>query len=66
MIVFKEVQQFDRNTGEELESMKVYSHEICDFTGEVIDEYENPNAYKVDYCDNDPCFGDHTAEKWYD
>lgn len=64
MIVFKKVDLFDRNTGEKIGTQKVFDHQICDYTGERIDEYENPNQYLVDYNDNDPCFGDGAGEEW--
>jgi len=46
-------------------SKKAYDYEICDFSGEVISNYENPNAYEVDHCDNDPCYGDAEGERWF-
>lgn len=64
MIVYRTIKQFDSNTGKEIQSRRVPWFEICDFTGERIGEYENPNAYEIDYCDNDPCFGDGFGEEW--
>jgi hypothetical protein len=66
MIVFKVVDQYSRTSGEKAGSVKVFDHEICDFTGQKINKDENPNAYQVDHCDNDPCFGDGEGERWYD
>jgi len=64
MIVYKAVDFFSQKTGEKLGTKKEYDFSICDFTGEKISEHENPNTYKVDYNDNDPCFGDGEGEKW--
>lgn len=64
MIVYKSVDLFDQSTGEKIGSQKVYDHSICDFTGEKIDEYENPNDYIVDHNSNDPCYGDGDGERW--
>jgi len=64
MIVFKEVDQYDRNTGKKIGSKKVFDFQICDFTGERIKEYSNPNIYIIDYNDNDPCAGDGEGERW--
>jgi len=64
MKVYKTEKRFDKLTGKETVPAKVFSHQICDFTGEKIGEYENPNAYDIDFCDNDPCFGDSKGETW--
>lgn len=64
MIIFRSIDEYDRNTGKKIGTRRVYDHEICDFTGERITDYENPNAYEVDYCSNDPCFGDAEGERW--
>ena len=64
MIVYKEVDIFDHYTGMPEGSKKVYDHTICDFTGERISEYENPNIYIIDFNNNDPCFGDGEGERW--
>jgi len=64
MYVYKIVDKFDHYTGMPAGTQKVYSHTICDFTGQTIDNYENPNEYIVDHCDNDPCFGDGEGERW--
>jgi len=65
MIVFKSVDQFDRNTGKKIGTTRIYDHSICDYSGEIID-YDNcnPNEYMVDHNDNDPCFGDGEGERW--
>ena len=65
MIVFKTVDQFDRNTGKKIGTTRIYDHSICDYSGEVID-YDscNPNEYMVDHNDNDPNFGDGDGEGW--
>ena len=64
MIVFKSADLFDRDSGKKIGSQKVYSHQICDYTGKKIDEYTNPNSYRIDFNDNDPCFGDGEGERW--
>ena len=64
MIVYKAVDYFSQKTGEKLGSKKEFDFQICDFTGEKIGEYENPNSYIVNYNDNDPCFGDGEGEEW--
>lgn len=64
MIIFKSVDQFDRNTGEKTQSMRVPDFEICDFTGKRIDKGMEPIRYRVDYGSTDPCFGCHNAEDW--
>lgn len=64
MIVFTTVKRFSESTGEELGSRRIPHFEICDFTGEKIDEYSNPNAYEIIFCDNDPCFGNSEGERW--
>jgi len=64
MVVYKEVELFDKHSGKKIGTDKVFSHQICDFTGEKIGDYENPNSYEVDYNDNDPCFGDGEGECW--
>lgn len=64
MIVFKTADLYDKNTGEKIGSQRVYDHQICDYTGERIGEYENPNSYIVDFNSNDPCFGDGEGERW--
>ena len=64
MIVFKSVDQYDTDTGWKLGTKKVYSHQICDYTGNKIDEHTNPNTYFINFNDNDPCFGDGEGEKW--
>jgi hypothetical protein len=65
MIVFKEVDVYDTGTGNHAGTHKVYSHSICDFTGERITDHESPNTYKIDYNSNDPCFGDGEGERWF-
>jgi hypothetical protein len=65
MIVYKTIDQYDSRTGEKIGSQRVFDHSICDFTGEVIGEYENPNLYEIDFNSNDPCFGDGEGEGWY-
>ena len=64
MIVFKTIDQFDRNTGEKIRPVRVASFRICDFTGEKIDSYSNPNSYTINFNDNDPCFGNGLGEDW--
>jgi len=65
MIFFKEIDQFDRNTGKLIGTKKVFAGQICDFTGRPMDEfYGNPVIYILDYNDNDPCYGDQEAERW--
>lgn len=65
MIVYKEIDQYDRNTGKKIGTRKVADKYICDFSGKPIEEFGgNPVIYSLDYNDNDPCFGDHEAERW--
>jgi len=64
MIVFKTVDMFDQTTGKKIGTQKVYDHSICDYTGEKITDYENPNEYIIDFNSNDPCFGDGEGERW--
>ena len=64
MIVYKKIDFFSQKTGEKLGTKKQADFHICDFTGEKIEEDENPNTYRVDYNDNDPCFGDGDGESW--
>jgi len=64
MRVYKTIDLFDSKTGEKIGTQKAYDHSLCDFTGEKITEYENPNEYDVDYNNNDPCFGDGLGEEW--
>jgi len=65
MIIFKEIDQYDRNTGEKIGTKKVFDQQLCDFTGRPISEFDgNPVIYILDYNDNDPCYGCHKAEKW--
>ena len=64
MIVFKNIDQYDQKTGEKLNPKRVPDYAICDFTGDRIDEYCNPNSYTVNYNDNDPCFGNGLGEGW--
>ena len=62
MIVFKEVDQYDRNTGKKIGTTKVYDHSICDFTGEKIDG--DSVKYEINYQSFDPCYGDGEGEGW--
>lgn len=64
MIVFKEVEIYSKWRGTKEGTEKVLDHQICDFTGEVITEHENPVLFVIDYNDNDPNYGDHPAEHW--
>jgi len=65
VVVFKIVDQFDRNTGKKVGSSRVYDHTICDYTGEVINDYSSEgNNYIIDFKSNDPCFGDGGGEEW--
>jgi len=64
MIVYKTVDQFDRNTREKVGTWKVFDFSICDFTGEPIEDGTNPNTYNVDYQSNDPCAGSGEGERW--
>jgi len=64
MLVFRTVDQFDRNTGKKVGTTRVYDHTICDYSGEVLDGSSNPNSYIIDFNDNDPCFGDGEGERW--
>lgn len=64
MILFTTVKQFSQTTGEEIGTRRIPYFEICDFTGERIDEYSNPNTYEIIFNDNDPCFGCSEGEKW--
>ena len=64
MVVYKTVDLFSQKTGEKIGTQKIFDFRICDFTGEKIDQYENPNTYGVNYQDNDPCFGDGDGERW--
>jgi hypothetical protein len=64
MIVFKSIDEYSQTTGNWSGSKRVYDHQICDFTGEKIPDWQNPNTYMVDYNDNDPCFGDGPNEGW--
>jgi len=65
MIIFKNIDQYDQNTGKQLKSRRVPTYHICDFSGEKIDfESSNPNSYTISYNDNDPCFGDGLGEGW--
>ena len=64
MIIFKEIDQYDKNTGKKISTLKVADYYICDFTGERIIENSNPNTYRVNYNDNDHCAGDGDGEGW--
>jgi hypothetical protein len=64
MIVYKTVDLFSQTDGKKMGSKKIVDHQICDFTGHVIDKYSNPNTYEINYNDNDPCFGDGYGEDW--
>lgn len=64
MIIFKTVDMFDQNTGKKIGTKRVYDHQICDYTGEKIGDFENPNEYIVDHNSNDPCYGDGEGERW--
>jgi len=63
MIVFKEVDQYSKMTGNWEGTSKVYDHTICDYTGKRIRD-GNPNSYFIDFNDNDPNFGDGEGEGW--
>ena len=64
MIIYRTIKQFDTNSGEEIGSRRVPWFEICDFTGERIEEDQYPVTYILDYGCSDPCFGDGFGEKW--
>jgi hypothetical protein len=65
MRFFKIVDQYDRDTGQKIGTRKIYAGSICDFTGRLMSEFwGNPVIYILDYNDNDPCYGDHQAERW--
>jgi hypothetical protein len=64
MVVYKVVDEFSNTTGKKIGSKKVFDFFICDFTGEKIDEYSNPNTYDINYLSKDPCFGDGIGEEW--
>jgi hypothetical protein len=65
MIVYKTVDEYSRETGKKIGERKVFDKQLCDFSGKPIEEFGgNPVIYSVDYNDNDPCFGDHEAERW--
>ena len=65
MIVFKTVDEYSREDGKKIGERKIAYCRICDFTGEIIDPHSNPNTYNINFNNNDPCFGDHEAEKWF-
>ena len=64
MQVYKTVDWFEQHSGKKISTQKVVSHRICDYTGEKIDNSENPDEYVIDFNDNDPCFGDGEGESW--
>jgi len=64
MIIYKTIDEFSRETGKKIGSRKVFDFNICDFTGEKIDQYSNPNTYDINYQSNDPCFWDGEGEMW--
>lgn len=64
MVVYKIIDEFSRKTGEKIGVRKMFDFLICDFTGERIDEYSNPNTYNINYQNNDPNFGANEGEKW--
>jgi hypothetical protein len=64
MIVYKTVDLFSQTDGMKIGTKKIVDHQICDFTGHIIDRYSNPNTYEINYNDNDPCFGDGHGEGW--
>ena len=64
MIIFKDVDQFDRNTGEKIRSERIPDFEICDYTGKLIDDGQEPVRYRVDYGSIDQCYGDGHGEGW--
>jgi len=64
MVTYKDIEQYDKNTGKKLESKRVYDFTICDFTGEKLDEYSKHVTYSINYNDMDPCFGDGEGEGW--
>jgi len=63
MILYKKKKQFNKDTGEETKPILVPCGTICDFTGDLIEEYTNFNimesecTYEVGYGDHDSCFG---------
>jgi len=64
MIIFKNIEQFDQNTGKSIGSRRIPDCRICDWTGEKISIHDNPNSYSIDFNSNDPCFGDGLGEGW--
>ena len=64
MIVFKDVDQYDRNTGKKIRSERIADFEICDYTGKLIDDGQEPVRYRIDYGSIDSCYGDGQGEGW--
>ena len=58
MYLYKEIKQYDVNTGKEIEPRWVKENVICDLTGKIGKYQENiGQVYSIDYGGEDPCFG---------